>query len=128
MTSQYRTDKLPVPLAESSKIRRREILQARIKRGESVVSKLLTEFESEGWVRVERRKTNEAGLVKGQDNLIFVKKTDFKDSWNVFKTATYSSTATSIFTFETEDDALWAGQKIADAIGGTFHGTTDPRK
>ena len=47
----YRTDKLPEPLAEGSKSRRREILQARIKRGEKVGAKLLAEFESEEWAQ-----------------------------------------------------------------------------
>lgn len=47
----YISEARPKPLADASKNRRREILQARIKRGESVGPKVLAEFESEDWVK-----------------------------------------------------------------------------
>lgn len=45
----YVTNGYPKPLADGSKARRREILQARLKRGESVPAKLLIEFSGENW-------------------------------------------------------------------------------
>ena len=36
--------------------------------------------------------------------------------------------ATQLFTFKTVEQAIQAGHKIAQAIGGTFHSLKDPRQ
>jgi len=45
----YASELEPKPLADAAKARRREILQARLKRGENIGPKVLAEFEGEKW-------------------------------------------------------------------------------
>ena len=49
--NKYLSETSPEPLTEGAKTRRREILQARIKRCESTGLKVLSEFESEKWAQ-----------------------------------------------------------------------------
>lgn len=46
----YSTDNLPKPLAEGAKNRRREIIKARVERGEKIGPHILKEFEGEDWL------------------------------------------------------------------------------
>lgn len=62
-----------------------------------------------------------------QDNTIYVSKDSFGTGWSVYKTNVDGCQATQLFIFETKDQALRAGRKIAEAIGGKYYGTNDPR-
>lgn len=77
---------------------------------------------------MEHYKTNEKGLLEFSDDCIYIQKDSFDFRWNVFKTRENSNLATQIFTFQTKEQAISAGSKIADAIGGRFYNETDPRK
>lgn len=71
---------------------------------------------------------NEKGLVKNQDDAIFVSKDIFEKNWQVLRTKFKSCQASVMFVFDTGEEAMNAGRKIAEAIGGMFYGVTDPRK
>lgn len=69
----------------------------------------------------------EEQLVPRSDDLLFIEKSAFKDTWELFRTREGSRSATQVYTFVSEEAAAAAGQKIADAIGGEFRGKEDPR-
>ena len=88
-------------------------------------------FRRDGEMEVVQIAAKEGNAPKGlysSDNAIYISKAPFSDCWDVFKTIKRGINATQVFSFETEEQAMKAGRKIADAIGGKFYGTTDPRK
>lgn len=102
---------------------------------EEVVKEEIVEEEVEEEVADEKCKEEvvkeetevEEGLAAGSDNLIYIAKESLGEGWDVFKTREGSNSSISMFTLNTEEEALEAGQKIADAIGGEFRGKEDPR-
>ncbi len=78
--------------------------------------------------KVTQAMKSEVGLVERQNDCIFVEEDTFYGHWKVLRTTEGSSTASAMFSFRTKYQATVAGQKIAEAIGGTFFGDKDPRK
>ncbi len=75
-----------------------------------------------------KKATNEQGLVGGQDDMIFISEDTFDNQWIIFKTQGGSRQATALFDFMFKAQAEMVAQSIARVIGGTYHGTNDPRK
>ncbi|MBE3101023.1 MAG: hypothetical protein IMZ47_01985, partial [Firmicutes bacterium] len=76
---------------------------------------------------VEEEAEVEEGVAAHSDTEIFISKSSLGDGWDVQKVRPGGKSSTVMFTFDTSTEAEEAGQKIADAIGGTFHGDEDPR-
>lgn len=76
---------------------------------------------------LNKTKTEEIGLVKGQDDSIYVYHDSFEGTWTVFRTKINGNSAEQLFIFETQTQAITAAKKIAVAIGGAYY-RSDPRK
>lgn len=77
--------------------------------------------------RKVKDKVTKAGLMQGCDDAIFIEKAAFGKNWKVLHTKVGGCQASVMFSFATEHQALQAGRKIAEAIGGQCYGTNDPR-
>jgi len=67
-------------------------------------------------------------LTPDSDNILYISKSAFADTWDLNRTRKGSRTSTQMFTFVSEESADLAGARIANAIGAEYVGKEDPRK
>jgi len=72
------------------------------------------------------QKPNKAGLIRGQEDQIYVKQ-DLDRNWCILRTKANSDRATILFRFATSNQALQAAKKIAEAIGSQYY-SSDPNR